>query len=154
MIFQHARDAEAFFLVVTRERINNKPDRFRFLVEAARGDVFPSDDIIKLMSAPTFASRRLTIVKSRFFFVYKEDEFRRLAEKTVGKDNVQFVYVYNGGNASIIFADVHSSILFKQELERLAKGSEDESSFAGIVVSYSKDPSATPDGNFYAGMYN
>ena len=141
IIFQHANEAEIFFKIITKERAESKPDRLSFIAEAVRGDAFPADDMIKLMHAPTFASRRLTIVKSRFFFMYKEAEFRRFCEKIVGPDQIQCIWLYNGGNATVVFADVKSAVMLKEELDKLSSAAADESnSFFGLQVSYTKDP--------------
>lgn len=141
IIFQHANEAEIFLNIITKERAESKPDRLPFAVEAVRGDAFPADDMIKLMRAPTFASRRLTIVKSRFFFMYKEAEFRQFCERIVGTDQIQCIWLYNGGNATVVFADVKSAVTLKEELEKLSGAAADESnSFFGLHVSYSKDP--------------
>ena len=97
--------------------------------------------MIKLMGAPTFASRRLTVVKSRFFFMYKEAEFRRFCEQIVGPTQIQCIWLYNGGNATVIFADVKSAVMVKKELDKLSGAAKDESnSFYGLQVTYSKDP--------------
>jgi hypothetical protein len=141
IIFQNAHEAEVFFKVITKEHAESKPDRLPFVVHAVRGDPFPSDNMLKLMRAPTFASRRLTIVKSKFFFMYKEDEFRRFCENIVGPDQIQCLWLYNGGNATVVFSDVNSAVMLKEELDRLsgaAVGEDDN--FFGLQVSYSKDP--------------
>lgn len=97
--------------------------------------------MIKLMGAPTFASRRLTVVKSRFFFMCKQNDFRSFCEDLVGAEQIQCIWLYNGGNATVVFADVKSAVTVKMELDKLSSAAVDDSNiYFGLNVSYSKDP--------------
>ncbi|TAQ87483.1 hypothetical protein B7494_g4181 [Chlorociboria aeruginascens] len=143
IIFQHARDAESFFQVLVKERIENAPRRFRFIANVVRGEAFPADDTIRAMSQPPYATRRLTVVKKGFFFVYGERHLRNLCEKVVGKDNVELVFLYNGGNATVVFAEVAAAIKVKDHLEHLKDTAGREGSslvYAGLNITFSKDP--------------
>ncbi|KAK6613638.1 hypothetical protein H4I95_01982 [Botrytis cinerea] len=91
IVFQHASDAQLFFSVLLAEREDNAPNRFRFIADCVRGEPFPINDDIISMSAPTFASRRLTIVKKAFFFAFTGRNLQTLCEKEVGRENVQLV---------------------------------------------------------------
>jgi len=111
IIFQYARDAEAFHNVLQRERMESTPIRFHFIVDFARGEMaIPMDNIIRSMGHPTWSSRRLTIVKSKFFYVMREEQLRALCEKEVGAENIQLIWLYNGGNATIVFAMVENAV--------------------------------------------
>lgn len=148
IIFQNAGDATRFFEVLQKERRLSRPDRFRFIVDAVIGDPFPVNDDIKAMSYPTNASRRLTIVKARFFFMFKEEHLKRLCEKLVGPDNIQLIWLYNGGNATVVFADVASAIKVKKELDRRAamagKDAGESEIWSGLHTTFSKDPCVIP----------
>lgn len=148
VIFQHAYDAEAFQKVLIRERIDSRPYRFRFIVDVTRGPAFPVDEAIKAMDPPTNASRRLTIVKAQFFFMFGERELKHLCEKLVGEENIQLIWLYNGGNATVVFADVASAVKVKKELDRRAsKAGEpagESAIWAGLHTSFSKDPCVFP----------
>lgn len=142
IIFLYARDAEAFYSVLCKERVDSRPGRFRFIVDAVRGDPFPADDTIKAMSMHPWATRRLTIVKGRFFFMHSLRWLEDFVTKIAGEANVQLVWIYNGGNATAVFADVASAIQVKRALDRRAsaakKGSEDP--WDGLQTTFSKDP--------------
>ena len=144
MIFQHARDAENFVQVLNKERAENRPNRFRFVFgnECVARSTFSADDYINIMGPPTWATRRLTIVKSKFFFIFGKRDFERLCTRAgVESSQIQRFWVYNGGNATAIFADVQSAVAVKAELERVAGEAKDENNhFYGLQVSYSKDP--------------
>jgi len=141
VIFQYARDAEAFYQVLNKERVDSTPNRFRFIVEAVRGDqAFPADETIRAMGPPIWATRRLTIVKSRFFFIFKEAQLRSFCEKQVGAENIQIIWLYNGGNATVVFAKVEDAIKVKAELDKLRDAAEESSPFHGLSTTYSKDP--------------
>ena len=126
------------------EREDNAPNRFRFIADCVRGEPFPINDDIISMSAPTFASRRLTIVKRAFFFAFTGRNLQTLCEKEVGRENVQLVFVYNGGNATVIFAEVSAARKMKSRLERLREGAGKvggtSSIYEGLQVTFSKDP--------------
>lgn len=142
IVFQHANEAELLFKVINKERAEYKPSRFPFIAKVARGDAFAADKIIQAMGAPMHATRRLTVAKSRFFFLYNEARFRELCAKLVGAAQIQHIWLYNGGNATVIFANVESAIKVKSELERLAReaGRDENNAFSGLHVTFSKDP--------------
>lgn len=144
IVFQYAADAEKFYNILLQERESDTPSRFRFIADAVRGDPFPLNTDILAMGHPTYASRRLTIVKKAFFFAFTGRNLQTLCEKEVGRDNVQLVFVYNGGNATVVFAEVAASIQMKERLEllRLGAGKEGGTSsiYEGLQVSFSKDP--------------
>ncbi|KAF5872097.1 putative peptide-methionine -s-oxide reductase protein [Botrytis fragariae] len=144
IVFQHASDAQSFFSVLLAEREAQAPNRFRFIADCVRGEPFPINDDIISMSAPTFASRRLTIVKKAFFFAFTGRNLQTLCEKEVGRENVQLVFVYNGGNATVVFAEVSAARKMKSKLERLREGAGKvggtSSIYEGLQVTFSKDP--------------
>ncbi|ESZ90054.1 hypothetical protein SBOR_9558 [Sclerotinia borealis F-4128] len=142
IVFQHAQDAQLFYDTLRQERVDNMPNRFRFIADCVRGDPFPINDDIIAMGAPTYASRRLTIVKKAFFFAFTGRNLQTLCEKEVGKENVQLVFVYNGGNATVVFAEVSAAIKMKARLDRLRDGAGNGTSsiYEGLQVTYSKDP--------------
>jgi hypothetical protein len=98
------------------------------------------------MGPPTHASRRLTIVKSRFFFAYNEDRFRNVCANMVGAEQIQYIWLYNGGNATVIFANVESAMTVKSKLENLVKmaGKDENNTYFGLQVTFSKDPCLQP----------
>lgn len=151
IIFQYAQDSESFYQVLCKERADSRPGRFKFVVDAIRGDPFPMDANIKAMGSPTYATRRLTMVKSRFFFMVNERSLRQFCEKYagVGPDMIQLVWIYNGGNATIVFADVGEAIKVKNKLDDYSMGigvpdRQAEATWAGLQTTYSKDPCVAP----------
>ncbi|KAI9047587.1 hypothetical protein LZ554_008300 [Drepanopeziza brunnea f. sp. 'monogermtubi'] len=148
IIFQHATDADVFFHVLQKERRESRPERFRFIVDVVRGEPLPVDESIKAMGAPTFATRRLTIVKGKFFFIFGERHLKDLCVKIAGEENVQLVWLYNGGNATVVFADVASAIKVKEDLDQKAStlnGGDGYYShlpviWKGLQTTFSKDP--------------
>lgn len=142
IVFQHAQDAQEFYNVLLKEKADNMPNRFRFIAECVRGDPFPINDDIIAMGPPTYASRRLTIVKKAFFFAFTGRNLQTLCEKEVSKENVQLVFIYNGGNATVVFAEVSAAIKMKARLDRLrdSAGNGTSSIYEGLQVTFSKDP--------------
>jgi hypothetical protein len=149
VVFQYARDAEVFHQVLQKERAESRPERFRFIVDAVRGDPFRADEAIKAMGDPKInASRRLTMVKKGFFFVFGERHLTNLCNKIVGEEDVQLVWLYNGGNATVVFSNVRAAMKMKAELDRLTAGAGlpggQPAVWAGLQTTYSKDPCHVP----------
>ncbi|KAL5314623.1 hypothetical protein ACEPPN_017266 [Leptodophora sp. 'Broadleaf-Isolate-01'] len=150
IIFQHAIHAEAFQNVLIKERERSRPERFRFIVNVVRGDAVPADHTIRSMNEHPFATRRLTIVKGKFFFMFGERQLKDLCCKIAGEDNVQLVWLYNGGNATVVFADVESAIKVKRALDKRANAKTDGVEGAesivwkGLQTTFSKDPCIHP----------
>lgn len=117
VIFQYATDAEKFEKVLANERAQSRPGRFRFLVESARGEPCPMDEDIRSMGRPTLATRRITIAKKGFFFLFPERNLRHFCEKLVGPGNIQLIFLYNGGNGTVVFAEVSAARKVKKALE-------------------------------------
>lgn len=92
------------------------------------------------MGPPTCATRRLTIVKSRLFFIFKEPKLRALCEKEVGAGAIQLIWLYNGGNATVVFAKVEDAVAVKKRLDALGEAAEPSSHFFGLQTTFSKDP--------------
>ncbi|KUJ24421.1 uncharacterized protein LY89DRAFT_634522 [Mollisia scopiformis] len=149
VIFQNPRDAADFEAVLDKEKKDSKPDRFRFIVEHARAEQYGLEDTLRAMGPPMWATRRLTIVKGGFFFMFGERQMRDICEKLVGEDCVQLIWLYNGGNATVVFTDVSAAIKVKKEFDRRAarahSGEEGTSAvWEGVQTTFSKDPCVAP----------
>ncbi|RAL60427.1 hypothetical protein DID88_000202 [Monilinia fructigena] len=142
IVFQHAQDAQSFYDVLRQERADNMPNRFRFIADCVRGDPFPINEDIIAMGPPTYASRRLTIVKKAFFFTFNSGNLQTLCEKVVSKENIQLIFIYNGGNATVVFAEVFAAIKMKARLDQLrdSAGNGTWSMYENLQVTFSKDP--------------
>ncbi|CZT04366.1 hypothetical protein WAI453_011437 [Rhynchosporium graminicola] len=143
IIFQWAEHADAFYNALIEEREKSRPRKFRFLVEVVKGDPVPTDHIIHSMSHDPWATRRLTIVKGGFFFMFCERQLKEFCYKIAGEENVQKVWLYNGGNATVVFADVESAIKVKNSFDKRANDSTNDAEFAtwkGLQTTFSKDP--------------
>ncbi|KAG4412107.1 hypothetical protein IFR04_014756 [Cadophora malorum] len=150
IIFQYATHANEFYNVLMKERERSRPERFRFIVDVVRGEPLAADDIIRSMNDHPWATRRLTIVKGKFFFMFGERQLTDLCCKIAGQDNVQLVWLYNGGNATVVFADVESAIKVKKVLDKRANASHNGAQCAesivwkGLQTTFSKDPCIHP----------
>jgi hypothetical protein len=147
IVFHFAVDAERFVGILNQERAYNNPRRFGFIVDVRRSP-FLEDDIIRQMNAPIWASRRLTLVKSQLFLAIKTEGLRELCYKEVGEVKVQLVHCYNGGNATVVFANVMSAIKMKDKLDKMCAGAGMPGGpaqvWAGLQTTFSKCPCATP----------
>ncbi|RDW76050.1 hypothetical protein BP5796_06871 [Coleophoma crateriformis] len=137
VIFQYANHASAFIQVLLKEKAASTPGRFKFCADVALGDPFPLTDTLRQMGPPEYASRRLTLVKKAFFFINGERQLRTMCENLVGAENIQKIFLYNGGNATIIFAEVQAAIKMKRAFEDKVWKERD---WEGLQIDYSKDP--------------
>lgn len=137
VIFQYAENASKFVQILLHEKATSNPGRFKFCVDVALGDPFPLTDTLRQMGPPEYASRRLTLVKKAFFFTNGERHLRTMCETVVGAENIQKIFLYNGGNATIIFAEVQAAIKMKKVFEDKVLKERD---WEGLQVNYSKDP--------------
>jgi hypothetical protein len=145
VVFQYAKDAAVFHSVLQKEKLESRPQRFRFVIDSVRGDAFAADETLRAMSDPNInATRRLTMVKKGFFFAYPLRSLTALCYKVVGEEKVQLVWLYNGGNATVVFSDVAAAIKMKAELDRLTTTAVSGSRWAGLQTTYSKDPCQVP----------
>lgn len=158
IIFHKAAHADDFYYILQRERELSRPHRFRFIVDVCVGEPFPANDEIRAMDYPTYATRRLTMVKAGFFFMFKEDHLRRLCARLVPEENIQLIWLYNGGNATVVFADVGSAMKVKAELERktamAGKINGEPEIWTGLVTTFSKDPSLLPLDNLKTTLHD
>jgi len=143
IVFQYARDANTFREVLLKERADRQPGRFRFIAEVGQGPPYPYDELLEKMEHQY--TRRLTIVKRGFFFAFNKKELRKICTKIVGADKIQLIHLYNGGNASVVFADVKSAIEVKAKFDQMAMhkekaGSKLAVSFDELLTTFSKDP--------------
>ncbi|KAH8813077.1 hypothetical protein F5884DRAFT_630068, partial [Xylogone sp. PMI_703] len=152
IVFQYSIDARKFYasLQLTEGENPHIARRFRWNVKSAMGPPFPRDEIIDAMTyddnAPysSPATRRLTLVKSQLFSQYSAIQLEDLFAKVVRREFIQKIFLYNSGNATVIFAGVQEAIAVKKHLEIMEKkaGKSDGPPpiFKGLSVMFSKDP--------------
>jgi hypothetical protein len=144
IIFQYARHADAFHQHLLQERKNSAPGRFRFIVDVGLGPPYNYDDLLEEMEPPICASRRLTIVKKGFFYQFGKKSLRKFCSDLVGPDKIQLIWLYNGGNATVIFSEVRAALTVKTKLDQMAaikaKGGPNMVSFEFLATTFSRDP--------------
>ena len=144
VVFQHAIDSLNFTNVLLKESADSKPNRFKFIVDVVRGeDPYPMDDVLRAMAAPTNASRRLTLVKAGFFSAGNKRAIHQKVEKIVGAGAIQILWLYNLGNATIVFSDVGSALAVKTAFDTWSRNGKDQS-LKGLQTTFSKCPGAQP----------
>jgi hypothetical protein len=87
------------------------------------------------------ARRRLTIARRQLFNEVTRDKFEYLVDGWVGEHNVELIFLYNSGNATIVLASVECAMHVKDKLEALGRRG---GPYKGIVVSYSRDSTEAP----------
>lgn len=148
-VFQYAADAAEFMRVLDEERKRSRPGRFKWVPTNVRSHEFPLDETLWKMGPPTYATRRLTLVKGGLFFQWRENQLQTMIAKAVGDDlNLLKTFYYNGGNATVVFSNVEHAITAKAKLDEysgtagLPGGAP--MAFAGLQVTFSKCPCVAP----------
>ncbi|RFU32748.1 hypothetical protein B7463_g3612, partial [Scytalidium lignicola] len=156
IVFRYSSDARKFYasLQVNEGENPHIARRFRWNVKSAMGPPFPADDIINAMTwnndAPytTPATRRLTLVKSQLFSQYSEGQLEDMFAKVVRREFIQRIFLYNSGNATVIFAGVQEAIAIKKHLEKMERRASNGDGvppiFDGLTVMFSRDPCEQP----------
>lgn len=149
VVFQHSGDAQRFYAALQLNEAE-KLRRFRWNVKSAMGPPFPADEIINAMTfkeedpSACLATRRLTLVRSQLFSQYSEIQLEDLFSKVVRREFIQKIFLYNSGNATVIFAGVQEAITVKKHLEEMerkaGRGNGVPPIFKGLSIFFSKDP--------------
>lgn len=101
---------------------------------------WPADDEIRAMSAQPRERRRLTIVGKRLFARVPRRRFEADINKIAGEGNVELVWVYNHGNATVVLASVKVARVVH---DRLVARARSGGPYGGALITYTADPCET-----------
>lgn len=101
---------------------------------------WPADDEIRAMNAQPRKRRRLTIVGKRLFARVPRRRFEADINKIAGEGNVELVWVYNHGNATVVLASVKVARVVH---DRLVARARSGGPYGGAHITYTADPCET-----------
>ncbi|KAI9801883.1 MAG: hypothetical protein M1833_002197 [Piccolia ochrophora] len=136
IIFYNAEDAQVL-MMDHRLHIGRREHTFFRSEHVEVGAPYPADEDIRMMNPPIGARRRLTVVRKALFETVSKAAFKRDINHLAGEDNVELVFIYNTGNATVVLASVKCAMLVKTGLEAKAKK---RGMYEGATVSFSRDP--------------
>lgn len=101
---------------------------------------WPADDEIRAMSTYPHQRRRLTVVGKGLFLRVPRKRFEADITKIAGECNVELVWLYNHGNATVVLASVKVARVVH---DRLIARARSGGPYGGAIVTYTADPCET-----------
>lgn len=139
IIFQHAYCAVQFVHSCAEYSGRHGISPFGKEQDISPGLPYPINDSLRRMDPPHNERRRLTFARSQLFSNgISETRFRKDIEDIVGPSNVERLWLFNTGNATVVFSAVP---LAKMVREAFLKHSRTKRHpYEGVMVSFSHDP--------------
>ena len=141
VIFHQAKEALRF-IQANQVMVNMKGHcRYgpRYSIEP--GLPWPADDQIRWMDSPRRQRRRITISGARLFGRVSRYRFAADVRKVAGEHNVELIWLYNMGNATIVLASVKVARAVRDYFLDRAKGGPP---YEGVAITFSSDPCEAP----------
>ena len=101
------------------------------------GLAWPADDEIRAMDAHPHQRRRLTVVGKGLFNRVPRKRFEADIKKIAGECNVELIWLYNHGNATVVLASVKVARVVH---ERLVARARSGGPYGGAVITFTSDP--------------
>ncbi|KAL4925595.1 uncharacterized protein BDV17DRAFT_283861 [Aspergillus undulatus] len=96
------------------------------------------NDELRLMNQPTRQRRRLSFARKRLFADNMSPErWRQDIYSIAGPANIEFLWVFNSGNATAVFT---STAVARKVLDTVNRWKECRVAYSGVSVTYSSDP--------------
>ncbi|KAI9821041.1 MAG: hypothetical protein M1827_003774 [Pycnora praestabilis] len=138
IVFQSANAAQHFASSCYKKmKYANQPSGYVRDIHARTGELYPEDEIIRSTHIPTSARRRLLFVKAQMFVTLHPITFKRDMENLAGAENIQLIWLYNCGNAFVVFSSVEIAGRVLLQVNEWAKT---RGKYAGVCAMYTKDP--------------
>ncbi|KAL2819376.1 hypothetical protein BDW59DRAFT_181671 [Aspergillus cavernicola] len=136
--FQHAPHALAFLKSNQEMEALLGYGRFGagFSVELA--EIVDWNDDLHRMNQPIRERRRLSFARKRLFADnMSPDKWKHDIRSLAGPGNIDFLWVFNSGNATAVFT---STIIARKVLDAFNRFKEGRNVYSGVSVTYSSDP--------------
>lgn len=139
IIFQHAYYAVLFLHHCAKHIGIHGISPFGKDQEVTPGLSYPLDDGLRRMDPPHNERRRLTFARSQLFSSgITEARFRKDIEEIVGPSNIERLWLFNTGNATVVFSAVPLAKMVRERFLRHAHTRNHP--YEGVMVSFSHDP--------------
>ncbi|KAL9115698.1 MAG: hypothetical protein Q9227_000066 [Pyrenula ochraceoflavens] len=146
IIFQHSANARAF--LCRNQEFQDRRGRSLYgpNVQLLEGQAYPYDNDLRRMESPANERRRLTFARSKLFCPVEcgvsEQAFTQHIYDIVGSENVELVWLFNTGNATVVFTATSIARLVRDEFRRYAMTRGN--AYWDLQVSFSHDPCERP----------
>ncbi len=104
------------------------------------GFSWPADDEIRAMDPSQRQRRRLTFSGQALFLRVPRMKFEVDVKNIAGKHNVELIWLYNVGNATVVLASVRVARTVREKFVSKSRGS---GPYKGAVITFSADPCET-----------
>ena len=138
LIFQYVEHATRFYQDCITYQTRKGASFFGNDISVTWGQPYPTDEGIRAMDGPRTERRRLTFAMSQLFNKVTHTQFRRDIENVVGSTNIERFWLFNTGNATVVFTAVPLAKLVSQSFKKRSK--DRNSPYFGMQVSFSHDP--------------
>lgn len=140
IIFLHAEHARSFLLRNKEFAKENGRDLFGAGVSVGPGPLWPEDDELRAMMGVTLLGRprrRLIFSGAGLFRRVDGAAFRKDLTAICRDDNIELIWLYNQGNATVVFANTMSARAVLTELKNTALYGR---RYMGVSISFATDP--------------
>ena len=136
--FMKAENAKSFFLKNEMVRGESGDDRSLYGpgTHVVWGSPYRDPDGVLSMQGQCGARRRLTFVGRQMFTKIRPAQFGLDIVEAVGKENVELVWVFNKGNATVVLNDIRTAYALKEWFDEQAC---EPGPYQGITVAFSAD---------------
>jgi len=139
IIFQHAYCAVQFMHDCAEYVSRHGTSPFGSEHDVSPGLPYPLNDSLRRMDPPHNERRRLTFARSQLFSNgISEARFRKDIEEIVGPSNVERLWLFNTGNATVVFSAVPLAKMVREAFLQHSRIKKDP--YEGVMVSFSHDP--------------
>ncbi|RMZ92140.1 hypothetical protein DV736_g622, partial [Chaetothyriales sp. CBS 134916] len=142
VIFEHAASAEVLCQHESYHQQHNGVSMFGGRCTVVTGLPYPEDEGIRRMANPIYERRRLTFVRSQLFaHGMTQQQFQKDIEQEVGAKNVELVWLFNTGNATVVFTSTANA---RRVRDRFRAEAKHNGPYRDVQVSFSHDPCEKP----------
>ncbi|KAI1620517.1 hypothetical protein EDD37DRAFT_157737 [Exophiala viscosa] len=142
VIFQHASAAMALVDEDSRSRRDYGVSLFGPNNMIKFGEAYPENADLQRMTHPSNERRRLTFARQQLFTNgMSETRFRKDLVELVGQQNVELVWLFNTGNATVVFSSTVIARLVRDEFMKRARRA---GPYQDVQIGFSHDPCERP----------
>ncbi|KAJ9645457.1 hypothetical protein H2204_001036 [Knufia peltigerae] len=142
VIFQYASSAIALVDEDSYARRDHGEGLFGPGTEIKMGEAYPENDELQRMSAPINERRRLTFARQQLFTNgMNQVRFMKDLSDIVGEHNIELVWLFNTGNATVVFAATAIARIIRDEF---IKRSRKPGPYQEVQIGFSHDPCERP----------
>ncbi|RMZ77135.1 hypothetical protein DV737_g4478, partial [Chaetothyriales sp. CBS 132003] len=142
VIFEHAASAQALRQDERFHLQHRGVSMFGGRCTVVPGLPYPEDEGIRRMASPIYERRRLTFVRSQLFaHGMTQVQFQQDIEQEVGAKNVELVWLFNTGNATVVFTSTANARRVRDQFRAKAR---QKGRYRDVQVSFSHDPCEKP----------